>query len=1066
MHLARAFGQPASTVRNDSANNAQTNKARSQPDSTRDAIFHSLYTAAFASGNRQQRNIEEARALAGSYATAWKDAFLIRLISRFEAASDANKRHWVTADSARRAGITAISTKGVPAAMALWKESLWHANASKERAAIAPALLSIGAGFYRASEFDSALAYVSRSEDMAQRIADFRTLGNAVALRASIENELGHPGEAIELYEKATSIRERSGDRRGIAADANNLGRIAEERGDVELAADSYKRALRINREDNRSILVALNLSNLGAIATRNGDYAAAESYYRESVSLYRASGSNAETAFALHGLGKLYMSRGDYEQAVGILSEALAAHTRSGATAEAIKVRVDLAEVENAMGNPEASKAILDQAVIAANSIEAPTSLRASLALARGDLAVQFGTFADADSEFSRAIGLYRAGADSVGLAQALEARAQLMQARGDYKVALVILNEAERIQLRMNEYRAAMLTGLSIANALWMAGDTSTGRRTLVSVQRSLHSIGDVAGEGAAFAQLGEFSLASGNAREAAVNYRRGLKALGRRGAFDVSWRLHAGLGEALERQGAISSAADELKTAIDLSEKRAANVRLENRSGFFGERVGPYAELARLEISRGRVDNAFELSERMRARQLLTLLIRGRVARRSEVSRQEQDLRKRIDMLTEQLQAGEPGDAVARDPALKAAIGTAVRANLDAAQKEYARILAKLGENDPRFAAVISAKTSSWRDVARKLKPNEAFVEYLVDNSTSTAFVVTTNSVRAVDLHITRQALSDLIQFSRRTIDDPRVQQRQLWRIPLRRLYKTLVTPVESAGLLSGIQTLFIAPHGDLHFLSFAALIAPGTQDRFLVERFQVAYAPSATVWTQSLGANSGSASSHVLALAPNVRRLPGSRREALAIKRIYGKNAQVRLGAAATPQVLRAMVPNVSIVHLATFGVLNKHNPLFSFVELAPSSGDDGRLEVNEVFGLPFAGQLVVLSACQTAVGSGALADVPSGDDWVGFVQAFFQAGAGSVMATLWPVQDRATGDLIEQFYSRLSTGMSATTAIAEAQRFMLRNPATSAPAYWAAFTLNEMAHSPPIQLRRE
>jgi CHAT domain-containing protein len=80
-------------------------------------------------------------------------------------------------------------------------------------------------------------------------------------------------------------------------------------------------------------------------------------------------------------------------------------------------------------------------------------------------------------------------------------------------------------------------------------------------------------------------------------------------------------------------------------------------------------------------------------------------------------------------------------------------------------------------------------------------------------------------------------------------------------------------------------------------------------------------------------------------------------------------------------------------------------------------------------------------------------VPPGDDWVGLVQAFLSAGAGSVVASLWPVEDRATGELMEQFHRRLVTGVSPAIAIADAQRALIANPSTARPRYWAAFVVN-------------
>jgi len=140
----------------------------------------------------------------------------------------------------------------------------------------------------------------------------------------------------------------------------------------------------------------------------------------------------------------------------------------------------------------------------------------------------------------------------------------------------------------------------------------------------------------------------------------------------------------------------------------------------------------------------------------------------------------------------------------------------------------------------------------------------------------------------------------------------------------------------------------------------------------------------------------------------------------------------------------------VLHLATYGVLNKQNPLFSFVQLAPDGGDDGRLEVHEVFGLHLAADLVVLSACQTGLGSGALADVPAGDDWVGLTRAFLHAGARHVVATLWPVDDWATAALMERFYGGADVAADPARALAEAQRAMLTTPATAHPFYWAGF----------------
>ena len=189
-----------------------------------------------------------------------------------------------------------------------------------------------------------------------------------------------------------------------------------------------------------------------------------------------------------------------------------------------------------------------------------------------------------------------------------------------------------------------------------------------------------------------------------------------------------------------------------------------------------------------------------------------------------------------------------------------------------------------------------------------------------------------------------------------------------------------------------------------------------------------------------------------MAPRPDALPASRREVTAIREHLGGEVLATTGAAASEQAFRREAPSRRILHLATYGVLNKHNPLFSYIELAAAGEYDGRLEVHEVFGMRLTADLVVLSACQTGLGSGALADVPPGDDWVGLARAFLHAGASSVIATLWPVDDWATAALMERFYAELATGIAPRLALARAQRTLRRERATSHPFYWAGFVL--------------
>ena len=213
------------------------------------------------------------------------------------------------------------------------------------------------------------------------------------------------------------------------------------------------------------------------------------------------------------------------------------------------------------------------------------------------------------------------------------------------------------------------------------------------------------------------------------------------------------------------------------------------------------------------------------------------------------------------------------------------------------------------------------------------------------------------------------------------------------------------------------------------------------------------PSATVWLALGDRPERQRGEQILALAPRPEALPGSGREVAALARLAGADGvQVLSDDRATEAAFLDAAPGRRVLHLATYGVLNKYNPLFSFLEFAPDDVRDGRLEVHEIFGLELAADLVVLSACRTGLGSGRQADVPPGDDWVGLTRAFLHAGAANVVATLWAVEDLATATLMEEFYRHYMTGSDPIRALARAQRTFLAGRAAAHPFHWAGFVV--------------
>jgi CHAT domain-containing protein len=273
-----------------------------------------------------------------------------------------------------------------------------------------------------------------------------------------------------------------------------------------------------------------------------------------------------------------------------------------------------------------------------------------------------------------------------------------------------------------------------------------------------------------------------------------------------------------------------------------------------------------------------------------------------------------------------------------------------------------------------------------------------------------------------------------------------------MPAESLASFLIGPVEHEGWLMGINRLYLVPHSILHYLPFAALLrADGNGERFLVEDYVLAYLPSATAFVHGRE-KEGRSQANLLAVAPERSKLRYAQQEARQVAEFFPSQSKVLVGREATESAFKSEANGYNVIHLATHGYFNKLNPLLSGLELEPDQYDDGRLDVHEILGLRLNTDLVTLSACETALGSGYFAEVPAGDDFVGLTRAFLFAGSPSVLASLWEVDDRSTLQFMRSFYSHQGQAQKGL-ALAKAQRTMLQSDGRyEHPYFWAPFVL--------------
>jgi len=319
--------------------------------------------------------------------------------------------------------------------------------------------------------------------------------------------------------------------------------------------------------------------------------------------------------------------------------------------------------------------------------------------------------------------------------------------------------------------------------------------------------------------------------------------------------------------------------------------------------------------------------------------------------------------------------------------------------------------------------------------------------------------------------------------------------------RALHETLF-PAEARALIDGAERIVISPDGPLWALPFAALdVGRGDEPRWWGLEKPISYAPSLTTLVEARrrggappgertvlvigdpalriadGAEEGEGddtavadaaaaeklSTGGLAAAPTERTLlfpgdepppplPGAREEAERLGALYG--VEPLLGDHANEAAVRLRLPGARIVHFATHGTFHPTQPMSSGVLLAPSPGaqvhaGDGALQAWEFLSaVELDADLVVLSACETGLGRSV-----RGEGLVGLTRSLQAAGARSVVATHWKVEDRSAADLMVAFHEKLRAGLAKDEALRAAMREVAAVPATSHPYFWAAYFLS-------------
>ena len=492
---------------------------------------------------------------------------------------------------------------------------------------------------------------------------------------------------------------------------------------------------------------------------------------------------------------------------------------------------------------------------------------------------------------------------------------------------------------------------------------------------------------------------------------------------------------------------------REAIALRDLDWERVRLQDWStSRFASAQGPYRGLTRVLVRQERTAEAFTVLDGSRARSLRDL--RASFALRDRLTPTRRD---QVDSLLEELHSE-------RYKLMGETLGTPEHA---AATLHVSEMQSQLASETQQTGALPQALSVS--QLQRTLyAQNRALVSYLVGDRETIAFVATGDTLVARSIPTTQLAIQRLMEQAggpwQVSTPDAAVRLR-----PLHTLYQRLIEPLDD--LLNEGVGLVIIPDGSLADVPFGMLVqneAVAYDDAgYLVQQHPVSTDLAAALIVEDAGRPEAEFPLDLVAFGrgrfgedggrwrsrrgPILTNLPNVRNELASIQSRIG-NHETALDRAATEQRFDAEAGQARIVHVASHAEADPTYPLYSRVYLwdDPESDDDGVVHLYELQDLRIPADLVVLSGCSTAAGQS-----QAGEGTIGLQYGVRAAGAHAALATLWPVDDKATVEIVGSFYEGLADGLPKDRALQKAQVAYLSHHTggDASPYYWASAVLS-------------
>ena len=922
------------------------------------------------------------------------------------------------------------------------------------------------------NQFDRALELLGQAKRLFEAKGDRRGQASAHNNVAHVLGTMGKPSEALKELQQSLLLRQLEHDQNGEINVLNNMGGIHNLLGDPHLALEHFNHALGIWRQLGNRNKIPIGLNNTAVMLEKLGEWQKAIDNYNEALELYRQIGDRSGEADTLDNLGDMYESLGDRNQALDYYSQALhVVRNFNGNKGTEANVLAHIARLN-------ASEDKLDEALKNYNeSLSIPQSKRrqAESLTGIGAVYVLKGKFAEALNYYEQALKLRRDAEDSKGQAVTLDRMGQALFLSGKREQALESYKRAVAIWRKVEDQLglASSLEGISLVQH--EAGDLVESLKLTneaISIVESLRT--KVTSH-----QLRTLYFATKQ------NYYEHLIDI----QMDLYKRTHspaslAGAIEASERSRARSLIDALTEGRIDYD--RDSNLELVRRRREVQRKIEAKSAALTQMLSGGKSNEQLQL-------------LREDLARLIAEDTQVWDKIKASNPKYAALVQPQPLTAVQIQGLLDD--GTLLLQYALGEKRSYVWAvtssslhgfeLARSSEIEAVTQRMTEALTVRNRDVKNELWPEKQLRIKNAETQYAEASVQLSKMVLdpaasllgQKRLVVVADGALQSVPFAALPLPGSTNAESQVSELsPLISKHEIITLP--SASVLA-LQRRDLAHRKPAPYT--VAIVADPvyeqTDDRLVLagktRKSAIAKKPkqgesNASTTSDSPASTNGSASipnpsavtpgsndSSRLATAlrdigidGRLTRLPWSREEANAISKLVPRNENfTSLGFKANRQTATsAELSKYRYIHFATHGIMDLEHPELSGIVFSmfdeKGRPQDGYVRLHEIYNLNLPAELVVLSACQTGVGKQI-----RGEGLIALTRGFMYAGAKSIVASLWKVDDAATSQLMAEFYKQIFTNkLKPAAALRAAQLKMSQEKRWRSPYYWAGFFL--------------